>query len=113
MFSSLFIIGCSDIDIVETPQVNLGVDSKSTNIKTIESVNGIVKVQYQLTTGAKYSVQVYKFGSTEPDKTLPMTAEEEIVTKVYDFTDLQNGIYDLVLTDVSGVSIRKPVLIKR
>lgn len=113
MFSSLFIIGCSDIDIIETPQVNLGVDSKSTNIKTIESVSGIVKVQYQLTTGAKYSVQVYKFAAVEPAKTLPLTAEEEIVTKIYDFTDLENGLYDLVLTDVSGTSIRKPVLIKR
>jgi hypothetical protein len=113
MLSSLFIIGCTDIEILESPQVNLGVNSKSTDIKTIESVNGIVKVQYQLTTGAKYSVQVYRFAAVEPAKTLPLTAEEEIVTKVYDFTDLENGIYDLVLTDISGISIRKPVVIKR
>jgi hypothetical protein len=113
MLSSLFIIGCTDIEILETPQVNLGVNSKSTDIKTIESINGIVKVQYQLTAGAKYSVQVYRFAAVEPAKTLPLTAEDEIVNKVYDFTDLENGIYDLVLTDISGVSVRKPVLIKR
>jgi hypothetical protein len=56
---------------------------------------------------------VYEFGKTEPTKTLPLTAEEEIVTKVYDFKDLQDGIYDLTLTDVAGVSIKKPLIIKR
>jgi hypothetical protein len=70
-------------------------------------------VTYNLTVGAKYSVQVYEFGKVEPTKTLPLTAQEEIVTKVYDFTDLKDGIYDLTLTDVAGVSIKKPLIIKR
>lgn len=113
ILSSLFIIGCTDIEVMESQPINLGVTSKSTTIKNIQSANGIVTVQYQLTTGAKYSVQVYKFAALEPDKTLPLTAEEEIVTKVYDFTDLENGLYDLTLTDINGVSIKKPLLIKR
>lgn len=113
LFSLLFISGCSDIEVIESQPINLGVDSKSTAIKSILSTNGVVTVQYQLTTGAKYSVQVYKFAASEPTKTLPLTAEEEIVTKVYDLTELENGIYDLVLTDINGISIRKPVLIKR
>ncbi len=113
LFSVLFISGCNDIEIIEPQPVNLGVTSKSTDIKNIQSANGVVTVQYLVTTGAKYSVQVYKFAATEPDKTLPLTAESDIVTKIYDFTDLSDGLYDLVLTDVSGVSIRKPLLLKR
>lgn len=113
IFSLLFISGCSDMEVLESQPINLGVVSKSTTIKSIVSTNGVVTVQYNLTTGAKYSVQVYKFAALEPNKTLPLTAEEEIVTKVYDFTDLENGIYDLVLTDINGISIRKPLLIKR
>jgi hypothetical protein len=111
--SVLFISGCTDIEVLETQPVNLGTVSKSTDIKNIKSTNGVVTVQYLLTTGAKYSVQVYKFAALEPEKTLPLTAESEIVTKIYDFTDLSDGLYDLVLTDVSGVSIRKPLLLKR
>lgn len=110
---ALFIIGCSDIDVIPTSELNLGTTSKSTDILKVTSVGGTVTVQYAVTTGAKYSVQVYKFAATEPTKTLPLTAEEEIVTKIYDFTDLEDGIYDITLTDVAGVSVKKPLVIKR
>lgn len=111
--SSIFIYGCSDIEVLETPKINLGVTAKSTDITSVVSVGGKVTVQYVVTAGAKYSVQVYEFGKSDPTKTLPLTAEEEIVTKVYDFTDLPNGLYDLTLTDISGVSVKKPLVIKR
>ena len=106
-------MGCSDVDVLTEPSINLGSISKSTDILSVNSVAGKVTVQYAVTTGAKYSVQVYKFAASEPTKTLPLTAEEEIVTKVYDFTDLENGLYDLSLTDVAGKSIKKPLVIKR
>lgn len=113
LVSSLFIMGCSDVDVLTEPSINLGSISKSTDILSVNSVAGKVTVQYAVTTGAKYSVQVYKFAASEPTKTLPLTAEEEIVTKVYDFTDLENGLYDLSLTDVAGKSVKKPLVIKR
>lgn len=113
LLSPLFIIGCTDIEVLSTPELNLGTTSKSTDILSVVALGGKVTVQYAVTAGAKYSVQVYKFAATEPNKTLPLTAEEEIVTKVYDFTDLEDGLYDLVLTDVSGVSVKKPLVIKR
>lgn len=105
--------GCSDIEVLSTPDIKLGVAAKSTDILSVVSTGGKVTVQYAVTTGAKYSVQVYKFAATEPAKTLPLTAEEEIVTKIYDFTDLENGIYDITLTDVSGNTVKKPLIIKR
>ena len=105
--------GCSDLDVLSTPDIKLGVTAKSTDILSITSVGGQVTVQYAVTTGAKYSVQVYKFAATEPAKTLPLTAEEEIVTKIYDFTDLEDGLYDITLTDINGGTVKKPLVIKR
>jgi hypothetical protein len=105
--------GCSDIEVISVPDVKLGVTAKSTDILSVISVGGKVTVQYAVTTGAKYSVQVYKFAAVEPAKTLPLTAEEEIVTKIYDFTDLEDGIYDITLTDIDGKSVKKPLVIKR
>ena len=105
--------GCSDIEVMSVPDVKLGVTAKSTDILSVISVGGKVTVQYAVTTGAKYSVQVYKFAAAEPAKTLPLTAEEEIVTKIYDFNDLEDGIYDIILTDIDGKSVKKPLVIKR
>jgi hypothetical protein len=102
-----------DIEQFDTPAVNLGVAPSKTKILSVTSTGGSVTAMFAVTTGSKYSVQVYEFGKTEPTKTLPLTAQEEIVTKVYDFTDLPDGIYDLTLTDVAGVSIKKPLIIKR
>ena len=104
---------CSDLEQFETTPINLGATASSTKILSVVSQGAKTTVMYNLTVGAKYSVQVYEFGKTEPTKTLPLTAQEEIVTKVYDFTDLPDGIYDLTLTDVAGVSIKKPLIIKR
>ena len=104
---------CSDIEQIETTPINLGVKASNTDILSVVSQGAKTTVMYNLTVGAKYSVQVYEFGKTDPTKTLPLTAEEEIVTKVYDFTELPDGIYDLTLTDVAGVSIKKPLIIKR
>lgn len=112
----LFIIltvACSDLEQFETTPINLGTTASKTQILSVTSQGVKTTVMYNLTVGAKYSVQVYEFGKTEPTKTLPLTAQEEIVTKVYDFTDLPDGIYDLTLTDVAGVSIKKPLIIKR
>ena len=106
-------IACSDLEKFESTPINLGAKATSTKILSVISTGGTVTAQFAVTTGAKYSVQVYEFGQSDPTKTLPLTAEEEIVTKVYDFTDLQDGIYDLTLTDVAGVSIKKPLIIKR
>lgn len=112
----LFIIltfACSDLEQFETTPLNMGATASSTKILSVVSQGSKATVTYNLTVGAKYSVQIYEFAAKEPKKTLPLTAQEEIVTKVYELADLPDGIYDLVLTDVAGVSIKKPLIIKR
>lgn len=110
----MFSYACTDLEqFEETPKISLGVEAKKTDILSVVSAGAKTTVQFNLTVGAKYSVQVYSFASIDPVKSLPLTAEEEITTKVYDFTDLPDGLYDLTLTDISGVSIKKPLIIKR
>ena len=111
---ALFATACSDIDVMTTtPEINLGSVPLSTKILSTTTSGDKVIVKYSLTTGAKYSVQVYKFGTLDPIKTLPLTADSSIVTKVYEFTDLENGLYDLTLTDVAGATTKQPLIIKR
>ena len=107
-------VACQDINqLEEAPMINLG--AKATNTKIVSAITSgsKVTVMYSVTSGAKYSVQVYKFGESSPAKTLPLTADSSIVTKVYEFTDLEDGIYDLTLTDISGTSVKQPLIIKR
>ena len=113
-FVLVLTMACSDIDVIDsTPTLSMGVTPTSTKIISAVSAGSQVTVMYNLTVGAKYSVQVYNFGNNEPVKTLPLTAAEEITTKVYDFADLSDGLYDLTLTDVEGVVTKKPLIIKR
>ena len=110
---ALFATSCSDIEQIESTPINLGAAPTSTKILSALTTGSKVTVKYSLTAGAKYSVQVYKFGELDPVKTLPLTADSSIVTKVYEFTDLENGIYDLTLTDVAGATTKQPLIIKR
>ena len=122
IFNSLFLIvtilavySCQDIEEMETAgaPLNMGVQASNTKIVSAITTGTTVKVIYNLTIGAKYSVQIYAFGDTEPRKTLPMTAAEEITTQVYNLQDLPNGLYDLTLTDVDGKTVKQPIIIKR
>ena len=110
---ALFATACSDIEQFDNTPVNLGAAPTSTKILSATTAGSKVTVMYSVTAGAKYSVQVYKFGTLDPVKTLPLTADSDIVTKVYEFTDLENGIYDLTLTDVAGATTKQPLIIKR
>lgn len=111
----LLVVSCSDLETLETPsnEIKLGATPTSTKILNAISQGSKVTVTYNLTVGAKYSVQVYGFGDKEPKKTLPLTADTEITTKVYEFTDLPDGLYDLTLTDVDGNVTKRPIIIKR
>jgi hypothetical protein len=113
LLAVFFTFSCSDIEVLTTPEIRLGATPESTSIVSVIAQGTTVTVKYNVTTGAKYSVQIYKFAEIEPAKTLPFTAEEEIVTQVYNLTDLKDGLYDLTLTDINGVSIKKPLIIKR
>ena len=107
------VFACSDLEKFESAPINLGAKATSTEILSATSTGGKITALFAITPGAKYSVQVYSFAAIEPVKTLPLTADTEITTKIYDFSDLPDGLYDLTLTDIAGVTTRKPIIIKR
>lgn len=106
----LFVVySCTKVDI-PTPQViDLGKVSTTTSIKNISKSGNIVTVDYQVTVGSKYSVQIIPFGSEEPAIKQGFTADAELVRKTYDLSSLKKMDYDLVLTDIKGVEIKYPI----
>lgn len=112
---SLALIGCSDIEKMNEQPINLGTTPTRTKILDIVSSDpSKVFIMYSVTTGSKYSVEIFKspYGET-PLKNIGFTADEEIETVIYNFSDLENGLYDLTLTDISGNVFKKPLIIKR
>ena len=106
----MFVVySCTKVDI-PTPQViDLGKVSSTTLIKSVSKSGNIVTVDYQVTVGSKYSVQIIPFGSEEPAIKQGFTADAEVVTKAYDLSSLKKMDYDLVLTDIKGVEIKYPI----
>lgn len=100
----------------DTPHtIDLGVKSTTTAINKIipALTTGNITVEFATTPGAKYSVQVIPFGSEDPSKVFGFTAENNITTKNYNLSDLNNGDYALILIDVKGTEIKSFITIKK
>ena len=109
----IFIDGCRKYDDFSSiPPIEFGVTSKTTTISSIsEPQANIFNVKYNLTVGSKYSVQIIPFQSETPVKTIGFTAEASTLVAQYNLNDVAAGSYDLVLTDISGNVIKRPILV--
>lgn len=101
---------CQDIETLEK-EVSLGATPTATDITKLVVESKQATVVSNTVVGAKYSIQIYRFGSTEPIKTVGFTATSEATIKTIQLDTLSRGLYDLTLTDVSGVTIKKPLII--
>lgn len=101
---------CQDLETLEK-ETSLGSNPESTDITSLVVESKQATIVANTTVGAKYSIQVYKFGSTEPLKTVGFTASSVATIKTVQLDTLSRGLYDLTLTDVSGVTIKKPLII--
>lgn len=106
----MILVSCQDIEVLER-EINLGTTSVGTDIKSIIVANKSTTIVANTTTGAKYSIQIYKFGNTEPVKTVGFTAESEATIKTINLNELPTGMYDLYLIDISGTIIKKPLIL--
>ena len=107
----LFLVSCEDIQVVDQP-INLGATAVGTDITSIITTNKSTTIVTNTTVGAKYSIQVYKFGNTEqPLKTIGFTADSQSTIKTINLTELPAGMYDLHLIDISGTIIKKPLIL--
>ena len=107
--TTLLMVSCRKVDLPIPQIIDLGKESVSTSIKSITKSGNTVTVNYQVTVGSKYSVQIIPFGSEEPAIKQGFTADAELVTKTYDLSSLKKMDYDLVLTDIKGIEIKYPI----
>lgn len=101
---------CQDIETLEK-EVSLGTAPNATDITSLLVEGKQATIVANTVVGAKYSIQVYKFGKTEPFKTVGFTATSVATIKSIQLDTVSRGLYDLTLTDVSGVTIKKPLII--
>jgi hypothetical protein len=113
LFILIFVIySCTKIELEEPTPINLGVQSTSTNIKSITQTGNIVTAEFATTVGAKYSVLIVPFGKDEPVKKEGFTATEEVTKKVFDLKQLAKQDYDLIFIDINGKEVKHPIIIK-
>lgn len=109
----VLLAGCRKIDYVP-PTIDLGRTAASTAITKVYPIvsNGQITVDMNITSGAKYSLQVTDLLDNEI-KTFGFTADSDIYTKKLDLTDLKNGDYNLVLIDIAGKETKTNIIIKK
>jgi hypothetical protein len=106
----VMLAACQDIETLEK-EVSLGEIPVATDIKSLSVEGRQATIVANTTVGAKYSIQIQSFGKTEPLKTVGFTASSVATIKTIQLDTLSRGLYDLTLTDVSGVTIKKPLII--
>ena len=106
----VMLAACQDIETLEK-EVSLGTAPNATDITSLVVEGKQATIVANTVVGAKYSVQIYKFGNTEPFKTVGFTATSVATIKSIQLDTISRGLYDLTLTDVSGVTIKKPLII--
>jgi hypothetical protein len=112
LITLVLLVGCRKVDF--PLPIDLGVQAKSTSITKVHPIisNGQIIVDMNVTSGAKYSLQVTDLLDNKI-KTFGFTADNDIYTRKLDLTDLKNGDYNLVLIDIAGKEIRTNIIIKK
>ena len=105
------LVSCEDIQVVEQQPISLGATAVGTDITSIITINKSTTLVANTTVGAKYSIQIYKFGNSEPVKTTGFTADSEAKIKTINLNELPAGMYDLQLIDITGTIIKKPLIL--
>jgi len=106
----VMLAACQDIETLEK-ETSLGSNPESTDIRSLSVEGKQATIVANTTVGARYSIQIQSFGKTEPLKTVGFTATSVATIKTIQLDTLSRGLYDLTLTDVSGVTIKKPLII--
>jgi hypothetical protein len=106
------LVSCEDIQVVDQQPINLGATAKGTDITSIITTNKSTTIVANTTVGAKYSIQIQRFGNSEqPLKTVGFTADSQSTIKTINLNELPAGMYDLHLIDISGTIIKKPLIL--
>ena len=110
----LFILSsCTKVDIPAPQVIDLGKEATSTAIVNLSTalVSAKVDVTMNLTPGAKYSLRLIDLNDNVK-KSTGFTADNTLVIKTLDYSDVKTGDYTLELLDISGKEYKRLITIK-
>lgn len=109
----IFIIS-SCTKVQPTPEISLGRVATSTAIEKVEPVitKGPITLTLNVTEGAKYSIQLIDLKGDVKYAT-GFTADNNLVIKKLDYSDVNSGDYAIVLIDIFGKEYKRQITIKK
>ncbi len=107
------VIACTKVDIPAPQVIDLGKESTATAIVSLSTVliKDKVDVTMNLTPGAKYSLRLIDLNN-DVKKSIGFTADNTLVIKTLDYSDVKTGDYTLELIDISGKEYKRLITIK-
>ena len=119
--SIVLILGCTfdpvdPFDINENITFDLGEVPQSTKIVSVE-IDALTKttiiLNMDVTVGAMYTIHLLHLLGGDPLTVTGFTATTQLTTVQLDYSNISNGLYDIVLIDTQGNSTRIPLLLER
>lgn len=119
--SIVLILGCTfdpvdPFDINENITFDLGEVPQSTKIVSVE-IDALTKTTITLnmdvTVGAMYTIHLLHLLGGDPLTVTGFTATTQFTTVQLDYSNISNGLYDIVLIDTQGNSTKIPLLLER
>ena len=106
-------IACTKVDIPAPQVIDLGKEATATAIVNLSTalVSAKVDVTMNLTPGAKYSLRLIDLNG-DVKKATGFTADNTLVIKTLDYSDVKSGDYTLELIDISGKEYKRSITIK-
>jgi len=106
-------IACTKVDIPAPQVIDLGKESTATAITNLSTalVSSKVDVTMNLTPGAKYSLRLIDLNG-DVKKATGFTADNTLVIKTLDYSDVNSGDYTLELIDIKGNEYKRSITIK-
>jgi hypothetical protein len=107
------VIACTKVEIPAPHVIDLGKVSTSTAIVSLSTalIKDKVDVTMSLTPGAKYSLRLIDLNN-DVKKSVGFTADNTLVVKTLDYSDVKTGDYTLELIDISGKEYKRLITIK-
>jgi hypothetical protein len=107
------VIACTKVDVPMPQVIDLGKVSTSTAIVSLSTalIKDKVDVTMSLTPGAKYSLRLIDLNN-DVKKSVGFTADNTLVVRTLDYSDVKTGDYTLELIDISGKEYKRLITIK-
>lgn len=112
LIATLYLNSCRKIK--QPVVIDLGVKAESTVIKSIQPAitSGKTTATFLVTPGSKYSIQIVDMRG-EVKSVKSFVADNELVIKELNYSELEKGDYSIVLLDINGKEQKSSLTIKK